>query len=69
MGNLTEITENYLSNNVEALGGQKAFDTLSECIDYAWNNWDDHIMILIILEMISQNLQMIILLLNGLKTN
>jgi hypothetical protein len=40
---ITEITQNYLEKNVQAIGGQKAFDTLSESIDYAWNNWEDYI--------------------------
>lgn len=40
---ITQITSDYLDKNVEAIGGQKAFDTLSECIDYAWNNWEESI--------------------------
>ena len=40
---ITQITSDYLDKNVEAIGGQKAFDTLSECIGYAWNNWESNI--------------------------
>jgi len=45
MKNLTiqEITEHFLSKDVEKIGGQKMYDTLSDCIGYAWNNWESNI--------------------------
>ncbi len=40
---IEEITENFLSKNTDALGGERQFEKLSNAIDYAWNNWEESV--------------------------
>jgi hypothetical protein len=44
MENYEIVVQNYISKNVDALGGQNAYDQLTDGITFAWENWEQNVL-------------------------